>query len=95
VLPVLIIEFYNIESQTDTFDRILYASYTVTDSIMLIPSILGIMLFFKGRVKFSLTLVFVGMLAFVTADYGFLYFDYINEYYTGRLIFHIFGHIQF
>jgi len=86
VLPVLIMVFYGTESQTNTFDRILYASYPVADSIMLTPSILGIMLFFKGRVKFSLTLVFVGMLAFVIADYGFQYFDYINEYYTGYLI---------
>lgn len=86
VLPVLIIVFYTTESQTDTFERILSASYPIADSLMLIPSILGIMLFFNGRVKFSLALLFFGMLSFVIADYGFLYFDSINEYYTGHLI---------
>jgi hypothetical protein len=84
-LTVLIIVFYTIKSQTDTFESILFSSYPVADSLMLIPSILGIMLFFKGRVKFSLALLFCGMLSFVIADYGFLYFDSVDEYYTGHL----------
>ncbi len=85
-LAVLILVFYTTKSQTDTFERILYASYPVADSVMLIPSILGIMLFFKGRVKFSLALFFIGILNFVISDYGFMYFDSIEEYYTGHLV---------
>lgn len=85
-LAILIIVFYTTESQADIFERILYASYPVADSVMLIPSILGIMLFFKGRVKFSWALLFFGMLSFVIADYGFLYFDSMGKYYTGHLV---------
>lgn len=85
-LTVLILVFYNTESQTDIFERILYASYPVADSLMLIPLILGIMVFFKGRLKFPLALLFFGMLSFVIADYGFLYFDSMDEYYTGHLV---------
>lgn len=83
---VLILIFYVTKLQIDTFENILYASYPVVDSIMLIPSILGMILFFKGRVKFSWMLFFFGMLIFVIADYGFMYFDSINEYYTGHLV---------
>lgn len=85
-LAILILVFYVTKLQTDTFENILYALYPVADSIMLIPSILGIILFFKGRVKFSLMLFFFGMLIFVISDYGFMYFDSINEYYTGHLM---------
>ena len=85
-LSVLIVVFYTTESQTDTFERILYAVYPIADSVMLIPVILGMMLFFKGHVKFSLVLLFFGMLSFVIADYGFLYFDSIGEYYTGHIV---------
>lgn len=86
ILAVLISIFYTIKSQIDTFEHILYASYPVADAVMLIPSILGIMLFFKGRVKFSWSLFFFGMLVFVISDYGFMYFDSIGEYYTGHLV---------
>ena len=86
ILAVLILIFYTTKPQIDTFEHILYASYPVADSIMLIPSILGIMLFFKGRVKFSWSLFFFGMLIFVISDYGFMYFDSIGEYYTGHLV---------
>lgn len=85
-LTILVLVLYTVKSQTDTFESILYASYPVADSVMLIPSILGLMLFFKGRIKFSLALLFFGMLSFVISDYGFLYFDSIGEYYTGHLV---------
>lgn len=85
-LTILILVLYTVKSQTDTFESILYASYPIADSVMLIPSILGLMLFFKGRIKFSLALLFFGMLSFVISDYGFLYFDSIGEYYTGHLV---------
>jgi hypothetical protein len=85
-LSVLIIVLYTTKLQVHTFESVLYAGYPIADSVMLIPTILGIMLFFKGRIKFSLVLLFFGMLLFVIADYGFLYFDFIGEYYTGHLV---------
>ena len=86
VLSVLMLVLYITKSNIDTFKEIAHTSYPVADSIMLIPSILGIMLFFKGRIKFSVSLLFTGMLSFVIADYGFMYFDRIGEYYTGHIV---------
>lgn len=86
VLVVLILVLYTTKSHLVTFEEILHISYPVADSVMLIPSILGIILFFKGRIKFSVSLFFIGMLSFVIADYGFMYFDSIDEYYTGHIV---------
>ena len=85
-LMVLILVVYTTKSNISTFEEIVHASYPVADSIMLIPSILGIMLFFKGRIKFSVSLFFIGILSFVISDYGFMYFDCIGEYYTGHIV---------
>ena len=86
VLMVLILVVYTTKSNIDTFEEIAHISYPIIDSLMLIPSILGIMLFFKGRIKFSVSLFFIGMLSFVISDYGFMYFDSIEEYYTGHIV---------
>ena len=85
-LAVLILVLYTTKLQIDTFEQILYAFYPVADSVMLIPSVLGIMLFFKGRIKFSWSLFFFGMLSFVISDYGFMYFESIAKYHTGDFI---------
>ncbi|GBL41619.1 hypothetical protein EMGBD3_09870, partial [Nitrosarchaeum sp.] len=73
VLSVLMLVLYITKSNIGTFEEIAHTSYPVADSIMLIPSVLGIMLFFKGRMKFSVSLFFIGMLSFVISDYGFMY----------------------
>ena len=86
VLTVMVLVFYTISPQTNISENMLNSSYPIIDAIMLIPSILGIMLFFKGNVKLSWSLLFFGMLIFVIADYGFMYFDSLDEYYEGHLI---------
>jgi len=85
-LTILIFVFYTTKLQINTLEHELNMIYPIADSIMLIPLILGLLLFFKGRLKFSLALLFFGMLSFIIADYGFLYFDSIGEYYVGHLI---------
>ena len=86
VLLVLISVILTREWQSSTFTDILVASYPIADAIMLIPSIIGVTLFVKGRVKFSWSLIFIGMTVFVIADYGFMYFDSIEQYYPGHII---------
>jgi len=86
IFAVLILAFYITTTSTNIFENILNASYPIADSAMLIPSLLGIILFFKGRIKFSWSLLFFGMLVFVVSDYGFMYFNSIDEYYDGHLI---------
>ena len=86
VLVVLMLVLYTTKPHIGTFEKILHTSYPVADSVMLIPSILGMMLFFKGAIKFSVSLFFIGMLSFVISDYDFMYFDSIGEYYTGHIV---------
>lgn len=85
-LATLILVIYTVELEPGTFENTLYASYPVIDSIMLIPSILGILLFFKGQIKFSWSLLFFGMIIFVISDYVFMYVDFTGEYYAGHFV---------
>lgn len=85
-LMILIPVLYIIKWQSPTFTDTMYAVYPISDAVMLIPSILGLTLFFKGRVRFSWNLLFIGMILFVVADYGYMYFDSIGEYYPGHIV---------
>lgn len=86
VVPIFIAVFFTIEWQSISHTDMIIASYPLVDAIMLIPSIIGLTLFFKGRVRFSWTLLLIGMTMFVMADYGFMYFDSIEEYYPGHIV---------
>ncbi|CAD6523410.1 conserved membrane hypothetical protein [metagenome] len=86
VVAVLIFIFYITMPASNISENILNASYPIADSFMLIPSILGIFLFFKGHIKFSWSLFFFGMLVFVGSDFGFMYFNSTGDYYDGHLI---------
>lgn len=80
-IPIILIRDW----QSNTFADILVTSYPIVDAIMLIPSIIGTTLFFKGHVKFSWTLILIGMTVFVIADFSFMYFDSIEQYYPGHI----------
>lgn len=71
-------------SDEDQFSIILGAIYPISDSIVLVPAIVGIRLFFGGKVNFLWTLMFVAILLEVMADTGFQYFSLDNSYYTGH-----------
>ncbi|HMK33064.1 MAG TPA: hypothetical protein VK431_05515 [Nitrosopumilaceae archaeon] len=62
------------------------AIYPVADAIVLIPAMIGIVLFFRGEVNFLWTLLLIGILFEVIADTGFQYFTLDNSYYTGHPI---------
>jgi len=71
-------------SGEDQFSIILGASYPIADAIVLVPAIIGITLFFGGKVNFLWSLMLVGILVEVVADTGFQYFSLDNSYYTGH-----------
>ena len=73
------IEFDSIE----TFYAVLYP---ILDSILIVPAILGISLFFSGRVNFMWAMVWFGMLSLFTADTIFMYSQMDDTYYTGHPI---------
>lgn len=86
ILPIFTAVFFTIEGQAINHSDTINAYYPLVDATMLIPSIIGLTLFFKGKVRFSWSLLFIGMIMFVIADYGFMYFDSIDEYHPGHIV---------
>lgn len=60
--------------------------YPVLDSILIVPAILGISLFFSGRVNFMWAMVWFGILSLFIADTIFMYSQIDDTYYTGHPI---------
>ncbi|MBI1829184.1 MAG: hypothetical protein HY222_07320 [Thaumarchaeota archaeon] len=73
-------------SDESRFAMTLGAIYPIADSIVLVPALIGIFLFFRGEVNFLWTLLLIGILLEVIADTGFQYFTLNNSYYTGHPI---------
>jgi len=105
LIPNLYMTLGNNSSESK-FAIMLGAIYPVADAIVLIPAMIGIVLFFRGEVNFLWTLLLIGILFEVIADTGFQYFTLDNSYYTGHPIdilfvwsyilfsFGIYSHIQ-
>jgi len=64
----------------------LAASYPVLDALLLCPALIGVTLFFKGKVNFLWSLICLGMALNVIADTGFLMLSMDDSYYTGHPI---------
>ena len=73
-------------SDESKFAIALGAIYPIADSIILVPALIGIFLFFRGEVNFLWTLLLIGILFEVIADTGFQYFTLNGSYYTGHPI---------
>ena len=78
-------------SMEDNFDpndieHIIALSYPIADAFVLAPALIGVALFFTGKVNFLWTLVCFGMLCDVIADTGFLFLELDDTYYTGHPI---------
>jgi len=105
LIPNLYMTLHN-NSSENKFTIMLGAIYPIADAIVLIPAMIGIVLFFRGEVNFLWTLLLIGILFEVIADTGFQYFTLDNSYYTGHPIdilfiwsyilfsFGIYNHIQ-
>jgi len=85
LIPSLYMTMYN-NSDESKFAIALGAIYPIADSIVLVPALIGIFLFFKGEVNFLWTLLLIGILFEVIADTGFQYFTLNDAYYTGHPI---------
>ncbi len=66
------------------FETILLAAYPIGDVLSLAPTIIGLVLFFRGQVSFTWMLLLVGMFCFVVADSGYQILSQNNQYYTGH-----------
>ena len=83
LIPNLYMTFDN-NSDESEFAIILGAIYPIADAIVLIPAMIGVTLFFRGKVNFLWSLLLIGMIFEVVADTGFQYVSLDNSYYTGH-----------
>ena len=75
---------YNTNS---TLEEIIWAGiYPLSDAILLFPTVIGMILFFKGNVSLLWSLMFFAILLNIIADSGFLFLDVDRSYYSGNPI---------
>jgi hypothetical protein len=60
-------------------------SYPILDSIILIPAMIGVILFFKGGVNFMISLLCLGIITQIIGDNSILFLSLHNIYYHGHL----------
>jgi hypothetical protein len=104
-VPTLYMTFEN-NSGEEQFAIALGAFYPVADAIVLVPALIGVSLFFGGKVNFLWSLMLMGIILEVVADTGFQYFSLDNSMYTGHpvdilflwsyvvLVFGVYDHIK-
>jgi hypothetical protein len=85
LIPNLYMMYQNNSGETQ-IAIILGAIYPIADAFILIPSIIGVTLFFRGKVNFLWSLLLIGFILEVCADTAFQYFSLDNSYYTGHPI---------
>lgn len=89
-VTVLIVNLYMIfqnNSSDETQTAIIIGLvYPIADAIILVPSIIGVMLFFRGAVNFLWTLLLIGFICEVIGDTVFQYLSLSNDMYTGHPI---------
>ena len=70
-----------------TLQQVIWAGiYPILDAILLFPTVLGMILFFKGNVGLLWSLMFIAILLNVVADSGFFYLNVNRSYYSGNPI---------
>ena len=76
-----------LDSESDLMGRnlIILLSYPILDSIVLIPALIGVVLFFKGEVNFMISLLCLGIITHIIGDNSVLFLSLQNIYYPGHL----------
>lgn len=70
-------------TKSDALEITLGAIYPVFDAMVIIPAIIGVVLFFKGQVNLMWTLMCLGTICVFVADTAFLFGENTGSYYTG------------
>lgn len=84
LLPSLIMIFDAPQELMEKNYPVLLA-YPVLDSIILIPALLGVVLFFKGNVNFMVSLICLGIISQIIGDNSVLFLSLQNLYYPGHI----------
>ncbi len=83
LLPSLCITLYE-NSDVTGIAFLLAFAYPVLDSIVLVPALIGIMMFFKGKVSRMWTFFSLAILSLAAGNTGFLLTEMNESYYTGN-----------
>ncbi|OLE39782.1 MAG: hypothetical protein AUF74_01425 [Thaumarchaeota archaeon 13_1_20CM_2_38_5] len=75
---------YDLDPKVSLLSNVIATSYPILDSIILIPALIGIVLFFRGEVNFTWSLVCIGIVLQSMGDSGFQIATFTNTYYTGH-----------
>ena len=86
LIPSLYMTFDMEYTELDTLTTFLYVIYPILDVIILIPSIIATVLFFRGQVNLLWMMILLGIVLDVIADIGYLSFSIEESYYPGHPI---------
>ena len=74
-----------VDSDSMDGNLLVLVSYPILDSIILIPALIGVILFFRGGVNFMVSLLCLGIIAQIVGDNSVLFLSLQNMYYPGHL----------
>ena len=77
--------FMIVDSDSWDSNLLILISYPILDSIILIPALIGIILFLKGGVNFMVSLLSLGIITQIIGDNSILFLSLQNNYYPGHL----------
>lgn len=79
------------------FETLLGLSYPILNAFVLVPLLIGVFLFLRGKVNFMWTLMSLGMICFVVSDNWFFLTDLNESYYPGHPLdlLYIWGYVLF
>lgn len=86
VVPTLYLTFGIEYEYLDALTVFLYAIYPILDAIILIPSIIAVVLFFRGQVNLLWIMILLGTIVEIIAGLGYLTFSIEETYYPGHPI---------
>lgn len=75
---------YDSDPKVSIITNAIATSYPILDSIIFIPALIGIILFFRGEVNFTWSLVCIAIILNVAGDTAFQISTFTNTYYTGH-----------
>lgn len=75
------------DSKSDLINEnfLLLLAYPILDSLILIPALIGVVLFFKGGVNFMISLLCLGIITQIIGDNSILFLSLQQVYYPGHL----------
>lgn len=75
---------YSFDPKVTMLENLLATAYPIADSIIFVPAIIGIVLFFRGEVNFTWSLICIGIICSSLGDIGFQAAEFTGTYYTGH-----------